>query len=259
MIKALFFDIDGTLVSFRTHRIPQSTLDAVSEARRQGIKVYIATGRPRPYVDNLGTMEYDGIVSVNGASCITSDGEVIVSKCIPAEDVQRMVDYANRHKLPVAVADDDVSFAANVEESFREVYELLDLDIPEIRPMEDALKMDVKQFVAFFPEEKEVQIKSEVLTHCNVFRWHPTFADCIISGTSKATGVDAVCEYYGFTAAEAMAFGDGGNDMEMLRHVGVGVAMGNARDEVKECADYVTASVDDDGIVKALRHFGIID
>ena len=259
MIKALFFDIDGTLVSFRTHRIPQSTLDAVSEARRQGIKVYIATGRPRPYVDNLGTMEYDGIVSVNGASCITSDGEVIVSKCIPAEDVQRMVDYANRHKLPVAVADDDVSFAANVEESFREVYELLDLDIPEIRPMEDALKMDVKQFVAFFPEEKEVQIKSEVLTHCNVFRWHPAFADCIISGTSKATGIDAVCEYYGFTAAEAMAFGDGGNDMEMLRHVGVGVAMGNARDEVKECADYVTASVDDDGIVKALRHFGIID
>ena len=259
MIKALFFDIDGTLVSFRTHRIPQSTLDAVSEARRQGIKVYIATGRPRPYVDNLGTMEYDGIMSVNGASCITSGGEVIVSKCIPAEDVRRMVDYANQHKLPVAVADDNVSFAANVEQSFREVYELLDLDIPEIRPMEDALKMDVKQFVAFFPEDKETQIKSEVLTHCNVFRWHPAFADCIISGTSKATGIDAVCEYYGFTAAEAMAFGDGGNDMEMLRHVGVGVAMGNARDEVKECADYVTASVDDDGIVKALRHFGIID
>jgi hypothetical protein len=259
MIKALFFDIDGTLVSFRTHRIPQSTLDAVSEARRKGIKVYIATGRPRPYVDNLGTMEHDGIISVNGASCITSDGVVIANKCIPREDVKRMIDYANKHQLPVAVADDDYSFAAYVDDSFREVYELLDLAIPEIRPMEDALKMEVKQFVAFFPKEKDDEIKGEVLTHCNIFRWHPAFADCIIDDMSKATGIDAVCEYYGFTAADAMAFGDGGNDMEMLRHVGVGVAMGNARDEVKACADYVTDSVDEDGIVKALRHYGIID
>lgn len=259
MIRALFFDIDGTLVSFKTHRIPQSTLDAVSAARRKGIKVFIATGRPRPYVDNLGTMEYDGIMSVNGASCKTNDGVVIVDKRIPKEDVARMVKYTNEHRLPVAVADDDVSFAVNVEDSFREVYELLDLPIPEYRPMEDALNMDVKQFVAFFPKELDDEIKGEVLTHCNVFRWHPAFADCIINGTSKATGIDAVCEYYGFTAAETMAFGDGGNDKEMLQHVGIGVAMGNARDEVKSCADYVTTSVDDDGIANALRHFGILD
>ncbi len=259
MIKALFFDIDGTLVSFRTHRIPQSTLDAVSEARRKGIKVYIATGRPRPYVNNLGEMEHDGIISVNGASCITSDGVVIADKSIPREDVERMVEYTNKHKLPVAVADDNVSFAANVDDSFREVYELLDLAIPEERPMEEALKMDVKQFVAFFPATKEEEIKSQVLTHCNTFRWHPAFADCIIGDMSKAAGIDAVCEYYGFTAADAMAFGDGGNDITMLKHVGIGVAMGNARDEVKACADYVTTSVDDDGIVNALRHFGVIE
>ena len=258
MIKAIFFDIDGTLVSFNTHRIPQSTIDAVSAARKKGIKIFIATGRPRPYVDNLGTLEYDGIMSVNGASCITKDGVVIVDKCIPREDVERMVEYTNKHKLPVAVADDDVSFAVNVEDSFKEVYELLDLQIPENRPMEDALKMNVKQFVAFFPVEMDDEIKGSVLTHCNVFRWHPSFADCIIGDTSKATGIDAVCEYYGFTIDETMAFGDGGNDKEMLEHVGIGIAMGNARDEVKACADYVTTSVDDDGIVNALRHYGII-
>ena len=238
MIKALFFDIDGTLVSFNTHKIPQSTIDAVSEARRKGIKVYIATGRPRPYVDNLGTMEYDGIMCVNGASCTTKDGEVIVSKNIPKEDVARMVEYVNKYKLPIAIADDDMSFAVNIDDSFREVYALLDLDIPENRPAEDALKMDVKQFVAFFPEELDYEIKGKVLTHCNVFRWHPAFADCIITNTCK---------------------GDGGNDIEMLRHVGIGVAMGNAKDEVKACADYVTTSVDDDGIVNALRHFGVIN
>ena len=259
MIKALFFDIDGTLVSFNTHKIPQSTIDAVSEARRKGIKVYIATGRPRPYVDNLGEMEYDGIMCVNGASCTTREGEVIVSKNIPKEDVARMVEYVNKYKLPIAIADDDMSFAVNIDESFREVYALLDLDIPENRPAEDALKMEVKQFVAFFPEELDYEIKGKVLTHCNVFRWHPAFADCIINNTSKATGIDAVCKYYGFTADDAMAFGDGGNDIEMLRHVGIGVAMGNAKDEVKACADYVTTSVDDDGIVNALRHFGVIN
>lgn len=114
MTKALFFDIDGTLVSFHTHRVPQSTLEAVHAARQKGIKVFIATG------------------------------------------------------------------------------------------------------------------------------------------------LDDVCHYYGWDITEVMAFGDGGNDMDMLRHAGIGVAMGNARPEVQACADYVTATVDEDGVAKALRHFGVI-
>ena len=63
-IKAVFFDIDGTLVSFKTHRIPQSTLDAVAALRSRGIKVYIATGRPVPFIDNLGELEYDGMITI---------------------------------------------------------------------------------------------------------------------------------------------------------------------------------------------------
>lgn len=69
-IKAVFFDIDGTLVSFKTHRIPQSTLDAVAALRSRGIKVYIATGRPVPFIDNLGELEYDGMITVTGAHCL---------------------------------------------------------------------------------------------------------------------------------------------------------------------------------------------
>ena len=64
--KIIFFDIDGTLVSFKTHNIPQSTLDAVHRIREKGVKVWIATGRPVPFINNLGTLEYDGIMSVNG-------------------------------------------------------------------------------------------------------------------------------------------------------------------------------------------------
>ena len=77
-MKAAFFDIDGTLVSFRTLRIPQSAINAIGRLRQRGVKVFIATGRPRPFIDNLGELEYDGIISVNGARCRTHKSEGIL-------------------------------------------------------------------------------------------------------------------------------------------------------------------------------------
>ena len=84
------------------------------------------------------------------------------------------------------------------------------------------------------------------------------FADVIPAGSSKAVGIDKMLAYFGIPLADTMAFGDGGNDVSMLRHVGIGVAMGNAGDEARRAADYVTTSVDEDGILNALRHFGVI-
>lgn len=89
-------------------------------------------------------------------------------------------------------------------------------------------------------------------------RWSPYFADVVAKGCTKAVGIDRIIEHYGIALEETMAFGDGGNDIAMLQHVGVGVAMGNAMDDVKASADYVTTSVDEDGIAVALRHFGLI-
>lgn len=84
------------------------------------------------------------------------------------------------------------------------------------------------------------------------------FADIIARGNSKSKGIDHVLEYYGIALKDTMAFGDGGNDIPMLGHAGIGVAMGNASDEVKAAADYVTTSVDEDGIMNALKHFGVL-
>ena len=89
-------------------------------------------------------------------------------------------------------------------------------------------------------------------------RWCPIFADVNVAGIDKATGMEEFMRSYGFSAAEVAAFGDGGNDVAMLRAAGAGVAMGNACDEALAAADYVTASVDDDGIRRALEHFGVI-
>ena len=87
-IKAIFFDIDGTLVSFQTHGVPSSAAQAIETLRSRGIKVFIATGRPFYQINNLGDLRFDGYVTLNGAWCIDAQGEVIFSIPIPHEDLE---------------------------------------------------------------------------------------------------------------------------------------------------------------------------
>lgn len=164
-----------------------------------------------------------------------------------------MIAYQNEQPIAIAYATDDEAFVTHYNEKFREVFELLDLPNPQALPAEEALRMDVMQIIAFFGEDEEPYIMSHVLQGCGAQRWHPFFADCIVSGTDKATGIDDICHHFGFDISETMAFGDGGNDKSMLSHAGWGIAMGNASDEVKACARYVTDSVDDDGVAKVLQ------
>lgn len=253
MIKAIFFDIDGTLVSFKTHCIPQSTLDAVHEIRQKGTKVFIATGRPIPFINNLGELEYDGIMSVSGGSCITSEGEVICNKTIDKRELQNLIAYHKEHPMPIAFASDKSVFITATNEITQEVYNLLDIkNYGEVHPIEECLNMEVMQIIAFFPQEQEQEIMKHVLKNSEAYRWHPAFADIVAKGTSKATGVDLMLQHYGIRIEEAMAFGDGGNDIAMLDHVPHSVAMGNASAEVKAHAKYITDTVDNDGIAKML-------
>ncbi|MCF0199286.1 MAG: Cof-type HAD-IIB family hydrolase [Bacteroidaceae bacterium] len=254
-IRAIFFDIDGTLVSFRTHRIPQTTLDAVRRVRTMGVKVFIATGRPVPFVNNLGDMEYDGIVAVNGGSVVTADGEVILRRTIDPADLQRLIAYEREHPMPIAFASDREAFVTKLNDEAREVFTLLDLNEKSgvFAPIEHCLEMETMQVIPFFHADEEPYIMEHVLQGCDAFRWHPSFVDAICKGNNKATGIDAMLAHFGIPLEQTMAFGDGGNDIEMLRHVPHSVAMGNASDAVKAAARYVTDSVDDDGIANILR------
>lgn len=255
MTKAIFLDIDGTLVSFRTHRIPDSARKAISRARAAGIKIFIATGRPIPFIDNLEGMEYDGLVCTNGAYVVTDKGEVIDKRPICREDIARLARYSHGHKLPVVLASEDRIIASGMktaDEGIKEVFALVGLPVPEPSRIEDALGMDVLQIIGFFTREEEGHVMGDILPHCDAYRWHPAFADCIATGVNKATGIDAVCRHYGIALSETMAFGDGGNDIGMIRHAGIGVAMGNAADDVKAAADIVTTSVDDDGVARVI-------
>lgn len=259
-IKAVFFDIDGTLVSFRTHHIPQSTLDAVAALRRRGIKVYIATGRPLAFIDNLGSLEYDGMITVTGAHCFTRGGEVIYHHPVSRETVERVVAWqeAGCDTYPLFVVCSDEVFATGENDDVRAVTELLDLRMPVLRPVAYARDKDVLQLISFFRADREADMMNRLMPDCVSMRWHPYFTDVIAGGVSKSAGIDRVLDYEGISLDEAMAFGDGGNDLSMLSHVPYGVAMGNACEELKQVADYVTDSVDEDGVANALRHFGLI-
>jgi len=230
MVKAIFFDIDGTLVSFETHKIPASTQEALKALRDKGIKIFIATGRPQCLINNLGDLEFDGYITVNGSYCFTAGHQPIYKGCIPQEDIERLITF--QQKYPV----------------------------PSVASIEEARGKDILQIMGYFTaeEEKETDIFGKVLTHCEPMRWYPLFADIIARGNSKSTGIDKVLAYFDIDLKDTMAFGDGGNDIPMLKHVATGIAMGNAEPHVKAVADYVTTSVDEDGIANALKHFGLI-
>ena len=265
-MQAIFFDIDGTLVAFESHLIPDSTKEALHLLRTKGIKVFIATGRPRVLINNLGDLEFDGYITLNGSHCMTTEGEDILKRPIPADDIERLIRFQPATGIPFTFFDDastsecDGTFITNVNDSVREMVRMHGLQLPAVRPIEDARGMNILQLNGYFSDEQahQLHIRQEVLPHCDLTRWSPLFADIIAHGNSKENGIDHICRHYGIDLAQTMAFGDGGNDIGMLRHCKVGVAMGNAYETVKQAADYVTDSVEDNGVWNALRHFEVI-
>ena len=257
MIKAVFFDIDGTLVGFKTHRVPDSAKRAIAALRAKGVRVFIASGRQLLAINNLEDLQFDGYVTLNGGYCIVGE-QVIYKHSMPPEDMVSLVQYMEeREDFPCIFVHENAFCINYTDERTDEVFRLLNFPQPPTLPLREAVTGDIFQLVAFFTKEQEKAIMA-VMPHCEATRWNPLFSDVIPKGSSKQVGVDKMLDYFGISLEESMAFGDGGNDVLMLKHVGIGVAMGNAEDEVKLAAGYVTDSVDEDGIEKALRHFGVI-
>lgn len=259
MIKAVFFDIDGTLKSFKTHSIPQSAIDAINEVREKGIKVFIATGRYFKQIGDLNGLVFDGLITLNGAHCINSENETIFTNPIPKEDIEALLRYQSEtFMFPSIFITEKEELINYIDENVKEISRLVDVPLSPVGILSESDKKEVLQIDAFVNKEQEQELLETVLTHCNASRWNPLFADVNVQGNSKRTGIDKFLEYYSIELSETMAFGDGGNDIQMLQHVAIGIAMGNAGDEVKQVADYITDSVDEDGIQKALKYFGVI-
>ena len=255
MVKLVFFDIDGTLLSQRTNRVPATTRVAVAALRRRGVRVVVATGRHPIELDAAGLdgMLFDGFAAANGQMCLDGARRLFVGHPIPAQGVQALVSLAEQGELIWFFGEDD-SYASRGDELLAQLSDATTGLMPEVRPYDGET---VYQAVAFVSVEEEPELAAK-LPGCRLQRWGAQGVDIIAADGGKVEGMKAFLTRFGCTCEECMAFGDQHNDLDMLRFAGIGIAMGNGAPEVKKAADYVTSSVDEDGVLRALEHFGLI-
>lgn len=258
MIKAIFFDIDGTLITFDTHELPESALRALTRLRQKGVKVFLATGRAPQSVDFIREkFDFDGVIAFNGQYCFDASG-VLLDMPLPFETVLSVLPYLQEKQIASSFETVGENVFNLVNDRVRELIRLVGVNEPEPRTIDVArLNKSVYQMTAFVTPEEEAEFIAH-LPGCRAVRWYPTFVNVIAENGGKHVGIAKVCESYGIDRSETMAFGDGGNDVDMLKYAGIGVAMGNAGASAKAAADHITTAVDDDGVFNALKRFEVI-
>lgn len=255
-IRALFFDIDGTLVD-RNHRPPESTLRALKAAHEKGLLVFVATGRTKAMVlPMFDIFDFDGIVAMTGQYCFDRSGQLLHTMPLDKDDVRLMMKIQETDPFPCLVVEGDECFTTMHADIITEHFTACGLPIPELYDISRIEENDVYQFITYYPETsnpKLAPLKNIRITNAASF-----CHDVLPASGGKHVGILKVAEHFGISKDEIMAFGDGKNDVDMLTNVGFSVAMGNACPETKAIADYITDDVDEDGVFNALKHFGII-
>ena len=258
MVKAIFFDIDGTLVSFNSHRMSDNLKENLHKLQAKGVKLFISSGRARLVMNNLDDFPFDGYVEMNGAKTTLGE-EVIDSHSLPKEISLQIADIAEREHASCWVFADTVAGINFSSPNAVEVADMINLHPAHFLDLSQVAKEHtVYEYTIFFDDEQAHRLLFPVLKNVAYTRWHPYFLDIVPEGLSKSYGASKILERIGVKREECMAFGDGGNDIPIIEYAGIGVAMGNATDDVKAAADYVTDTVDEDGVVTALQRFGIL-
>ncbi|HJF43092.1 Cof-type HAD-IIB family hydrolase [Coprobacter fastidiosus] len=258
MIRAIFLDVDGTLVSFDTHRVPQSAIDALRQVHNSGCKIIIATGRAASDLHEIEEVPFDAVIALNGSDCVLRDGTSVSKKQISDKDFQKAYALSRQFGFPIAVETNNGIFVNELNPIVIELARLVDHPVPPVIDIEkEFIEGKCCQLCFYCDEETEKEVMAQ-LPNLSASRWHPIFADINVKGVDKASGIREFAFYYDFDISHTIAFGDGGNDISMLREAGIGIAMGGAAESIRAVSDYVTDTVDNDGIRNALIHFGII-
>ena len=255
-MKIAFFDIDGTLLNFGESDLHPCIKDALNSLHRNGTKLFLATGRPPYAVPRFDDIQFDGMLCFNGGYCCDTDG-VISSEPMLHEDVMTIRKNAERLHMPILAASASRMGANFFEKNLDDYMQISHHTCNVIPDFENLIQEDIFQIMIGSSAELDERLQKN--THASVItRWWPRAVDVIPASCGKDKGMAAVLSHYGYAREDAIAFGDGGNDLSLIRYAGIGIAMGNAEQSVKDAADYVSDSCADDGVLKALQHFGLI-
>lgn len=255
-IKIVFFDIDGTLFKLHTNEMSPKTLETLQKLRGNGIKICIATGRSPMGLPKFEGVSFDAYLTYNGSYCYTKDA-TIFSNSIPREDVDQVLINAAKMNRAVTVALKSEMSSNGLDEDLVSYMAVENLALEVSDDFEDAAQDEVYQVMLACCPDEYPQIMENV-KNAKIATWWDRAIDIIPANGGKGMGIKSMLEYYGFDESEALAFGDGNNDIEMLQAVGTGVAMGNASLDLKAIADDICGDVSEDGIYHYCAKLGLI-
>ena len=277
-VKAVFFDIDGTLVN-DSKSVLKSTKEAIKIVKDQGVLVGVATGRGPFFVKELmDDLDLDFAVTYNGQYIFNKD-RVLFASPIDKGSLRQIISYAKENQKEIAMGTrQDVVGSRIMSFGLSPLSQLVSRFVPKFltrtisnsfnrmvskavpQKEEDLLNLinqPIYQVLMLMTPEESEQAAT-TLNHLKFTRSNPFAADIINQGNSKLEGIRRVGKEYGFDLNQVMAFGDSDNDLEMLAGVGMSVAMGNGSSSVKEVAKHITTSNQEGGIHKALEYFGVL-
>ena len=236
-IKIVFFDIDGTLIDMNKKRISEKMLETLRRLKENGTIICIATGRSPIALPHFEGVEFDAFLTFNGVHMIIQN----------ATALGRPLTVATKNRLASNGKDEDLI----------EYYSFAKQEIDVADDFEQVANEKVYQLMAGSSLAEHPALMKDV-SHARITFWWNRAVDIIPTDGGKGRGIEKMLEYYHFDKSQAMAFGDGNNDIEMLKSVGHGVAMANASDELKAIADDVCGDVAEDGIYYYCLEHGMI-
>ncbi|WP_078543637.1 Cof-type HAD-IIB family hydrolase [Litchfieldia alkalitelluris] len=266
--KMIVLDLDDTLLR-DDHSISDRTKKALMQAQDNGVKVVLASGRPtfgmKPIASELSLAEYESfILSFNGGKIINcKTNEDLFISTLPINDVQRLYELSRREGVFIhTYIGDEIITADDNPYTMRES-DITKLPVKLVESfIEGVTEPVVKVLMVGDPDrlkEVEAKLQVELVEDFSVMRSKPYFLEFTEKGVTKGTSLDQLIKSCGITREEVIAIGDSYNDQAMIEFAGLGVAMGNAPDDIKEIADYVTDTNMNDGVAKVIEKFVLKD
>ncbi len=264
---ALILDIDGTLVNSQKV-VSEATRDAIIEAQKRGKTVAIASGRSisgiRRTASSISLEEFGGyVIAYNGTTVVNcKTGECIYNQMISTEMIALVYEAAKEAKVGILVYHDqqkELLSGNGVDKYIEADARACEITIRETKHFVQDINFPINKFLLTGePEymcEVEKKMQEKFGDRLNVFRSDPYYVELLPKFVDKGVAVEKLMKHLDIKKDKVICIGDSYNDLPMLRRVGLGVAMGNAQKEVKEAADFITDSNDEDGIVKVIKKF----